>query len=115
MKTVIKISKSGSTAVFIGDNLHSVNKPFIMEKLKLKPAIETQIVMFFDQFHPGEVFKSGQLVRYVNNRIGKRHYPDTILRYCRGLRKHDHINYTCVGGKASCQFKVLEIGEPHSL
>jgi len=80
-----------------------------------KDIIEQHIFRFFAQFREGEVFKSGQLVRYVNNRIGKRHYPDTILKYLRILRKADKLNYTHVGGKASCQFKILEIGQPHLL
>ena len=86
-----------------------------MTYLSDKKIIQLHITKFFRQFQVGEVFKSGQLVRYVNGRVKHRHYPDTILKYLRLLRKKKLLNYTHTGGKASCQFKIIKMGEVHSL
>ncbi len=86
-----------------------------MKPLSDKAIIQLHIMRFFNQFDVGYVFKSGQLVRYVNARVKHRHYPDSILKYTRLLRQSDKLNYKHVEGKASCKFKVIAPGEPHSL
>lgn len=86
-----------------------------MKDLTDKAIIQQHILRFFEQFQVGDVFKSGQLVRYVNARVKHRHYPDTILKYGRILRKQGSINYCHTGGKASCQFKIIASGEVHPL
>ncbi|KKL48316.1 hypothetical protein LCGC14_2326740 [marine sediment metagenome] len=86
-----------------------------MKDLKDKAIIQGHILRFFAQLQVGDVFKSGQLVRYVNARVKHRHYPDTILRYTRLLREEVRINYSHTGGKASCQFKKISPMASHSL
>ena len=86
-----------------------------MKPLTDKAIIDGHNLRFVRQFQVGDIFRSGQLVRYVNARVDHRHYPDTILKYLRLLRKKKLLNYTHVGGKASCQFKIIAPGEPHSL
>ena len=86
-----------------------------MTDLTDKAIIQQHILRYFDQFTVGDVFKSGQLVRYVNARTKHRHWPDSILKYLRLLRQDEELNYTHIEGKQSCKFKIIALGEPHLL
>lgn len=85
-----------------------------MEKLKLKPAIDTQIVLFFDMLQAGDLLKTDDVWKFVKRRLGKTMDRETVVKYMRNLRQAEVINYTCIC-KARREIQVLEIGQPHSL
>jgi hypothetical protein len=89
-----------------------MNKP---KAIKQRPIIKAQIVIFFDQFRPGDVLRSEEICRYVKVHMSKKYlYEGTILRYLRELREDGIVNYTCTN-KQLRYFKILRPEEPHSL
>lgn len=81
------------------------------KKKQIKVAIET----FFGMLRPGDVIRSEELVKACKRHMGIKYiYPDTLLRYLRQMRSDEVLNYTCVH-KEKRIFKIIEIGEPHSL
>lgn len=85
-----------------------------MKQHYLKQQIKSQIAMFFDQFRPGDMFRSDDLVKHCKRHMGLKYiYPDTIIRYARLLRKEGRINYT-VTIKSERIIKVIGLGEVHS-
>lgn len=82
----------------------------VNQKTKIKAAIAT----FIGMLRPGDQIRSEDVIKYVHKYIGRYIYGDTILRYMREMREDEKLNYTCVY-KEDRIFRILEIGEPHSL
>jgi hypothetical protein len=80
-----------------------------------KKRIKAAIVRFLEPFRPGDTLRSDEIVKAVKRDMGIKYlYSDTVLRYCRELRKYKEINFTCIH-KHDRIFEILEPGQPHSL
>ena len=86
----------------------------LLPRKKDRKPIMSLLINYFKLFHPGEVIYSRDIVRHVKKyRNGKRN-PDTVLKYLRTLRQKEKLNYTCEH-KEIGRFRILKLGEPHSL
>ena len=64
-------------------------------------------------FRVGDQLRTDDVVKYVRRNAGKQFYPDTIIRYMRGLRREGKINYTCMI-KQDRIIRVIHLNDPHS-
>ena len=87
-----------------------MNLPQLSHRQKIIILIQT----FIDQFVPGDMLRTEDVIKYVHRYHHRYIYGDTILRYMRDMRKRGDINYTIVS-KRERTIKILLIGEDHSL
>lgn len=82
--------------------------------IKLKPIIKGHIVTYFEMYRVSDQLRTESVVKYCRARIGRKMYPDTVIRYMRELREDCEINYTSIS-KSERIIKVIAPGEAHSL